>query len=113
MPKFRKKPVIIEANVFQWGMEAGVMRYNERIPKDGYEYPIEMRSNIHDGYLRKYDEELNDKGFQDGQWKPYIITIHGQDTLVAEGDWILPEPDGIHFYPVKDEVFQNTFELAE
>jgi hypothetical protein len=111
MGKFRKKPVIISANVFSWGMEAGIMRYNEYIPKDGDDYPEQMRSKQFPGYLIKYEDELKDRGFADGQWKPYIETIHhGQRVTVEEGDYIIPEPDGIHFYPCKPDIFDQTYE---
>jgi hypothetical protein len=44
----------------------------------------------------------------------YVTTIHeNQRVYVEKGDWILPEPDGKHFYPVKDEVFKSTYELVE
>jgi hypothetical protein len=42
---------------------------------------------------------------------PHVHTMHaGQIVKLEVGDWILPEPDGKHFYPVKDEVFQDTYE---
>lgn len=40
----------------------------------------------------------------------YVVTIHGQKTPIAPGDWILPEPDGEHFYPCKPSVFEATYE---
>jgi len=44
----------------------------------------------------------------------FVRTMHeNQKVYVLEGDWILPEPDGEHYYPVKDEVFKNTYELCE
>lgn len=113
MPQYRKKPVIVDnINVFAWGLEAGVMRYNQYIPRDATTYPEHMRSSNHDGYLSMYDEYLNEKGFEDGQWNPYVITIHGQNTRVAEGDMIMPEPDGIHFYPCKPDIFEKTYEAV-
>lgn len=42
--------------------------------------------------------------------EPYVITIHGQSTAIVAGDWILPEPDGEHHYPVKPDVFAATYE---
>lgn len=42
---------------------------------------------------------------------PHVHTMHGgQTVVVVDGDWIIPEPDGEHFYPVKDSVFQTTYE---
>ncbi len=41
---------------------------------------------------------------------PYVVTIHDQRCYLSIGDWIIPEPDGIHFYPVKPNVFDATYE---
>ncbi len=42
---------------------------------------------------------------------PHTHTIHdNQLTPVVLGDWILPEPDGVHFYPCKADVFMATYE---
>lgn len=42
--------------------------------------------------------------------RAYVVTIHHQNVYLEPGDWILPEPDGEHFYPVKDSVFITTYE---
>lgn len=40
-----------------------------------------------------------------------VHTIHqGQTVKIEPGDYIIPEPDGIHFYPCKEDVFKNTYE---
>lgn len=41
---------------------------------------------------------------------PYVVTIHGQRAFLSPGDWIAPEPDGVHYYPIKDSVFRATYE---
>ena len=41
---------------------------------------------------------------------PYVVTIHDQRVYLSPGDWIVPEPDGVHFYPIKDEVFRAGYE---
>lgn len=54
--------------------------------------------------------------FELGYPKPYawVETIHrGQTVKVQEGDWIIPEPDGEHFYPCKPDIFEKTYEPAE
>ena len=43
----------------------------------------------------------------------HVITIHGQKTPVAFGDWIIEEPDGKHYYPCKPGIFAETYELVE
>lgn len=41
----------------------------------------------------------------------HVHTIHNNQVVKVEAaDWVLPEPDGKHFYPVKDEIFQNIYE---
>lgn len=44
----------------------------------------------------------------DRSW--YVVTIHGQETNIVDGDWIIPEPDGVHFYPCKPDVFAASYE---
>lgn len=41
---------------------------------------------------------------------PYVVTIHDQPCFLSAGDWIVPEPDGVHYYPIKDEVFRKSYE---
>ena len=41
-----------------------------------------------------------------------VITIHGQVTYVIDGDWIIDEGDGEHFYPCKPDIFEQTYEKA-
>lgn len=50
-----------------------------------------------------------------GEWTPerdmfFVVTIHGQETKIVDGDWILPEPDGKHFYPCKPDIFEQNYE---
>jgi hypothetical protein len=40
----------------------------------------------------------------------YVVTIHGQRAVVADGDWIITEPDMIHHYPCKPEIFEATYD---
>ena len=84
MPKFRKKPIIVEAEQFFYG----------KLPINGVFYP----RILPDGST-----------YQGDAW---VVTIHDQRVYLSDGDWILPEPDGIHFYPVKDDIFQATYEYA-
>src|SRR5436190_271740 len=48
----------------------------------------------------------------DASWiHPHVHTMHNnQSVLLNVGDWVIPEPDGVHFYPCKAEVFQATYE---
>jgi hypothetical protein len=52
--------------------------------------------------------------YTDGNNKPHVHTIHGGQVVNLEiGDWIIPEPDGEHFYPCKPDIFQVTYEPVE
>ncbi len=44
---------------------------------------------------------------------PFVVTIHGQETSVVDYDWIIEEPDGIHHYPCKPDIFEATYEKVE
>lgn len=39
----------------------------------------------------------------------YVETIHGHRLPILDGQWIVPEKDGIHYYPVTDEIFKQTW----
>ena len=46
-----------------------------------------------------------------GNNKPHVHTIHkGQIVNLEVGDWIIPEPDGEHYYPCKADIFDKTYE---
>jgi hypothetical protein len=77
MPKFRRKPVVIEAEQF-----------------NGLNDPR--------GVFRRVEDD-----------SPYVVTIHGQRCYIEPGDWIIPEPDGVHYYPCKPGIFADTYEPAE
>lgn len=86
MSKFRKKSLVIEAEQFD---------EKDCLSPNGGRWPK--------GVLR-----------DPGENQPfYVITIHGQRAFLADGDWILPEPDGDHFYPCKPDVFAERYELVE
>ena len=51
--------------------------------------------------------------YASGNTEPHVHTIHNNQIVNLEiGDFILPEPDGIHFYPVKPDIFNETYEPA-
>lgn len=81
MAKFRKKPVIIEAEQYT---KYGVL--------------VQGMCNSR-------------SCFSEGNNKPHVHTIHLNQMVNLEiGDWIVPEPDGKHFYPIKDDIFKKTYE---
>jgi hypothetical protein len=40
-----------------------------------------------------------------GIYRTFVVTIHGQKTYVVPGDFIVQEPDGIHYYPCKPDIW--------
>jgi len=42
--------------------------------------------------------------------RAYVITIHDQKVYLEPGDWIAPEGDGVHYYPIKDTVKTATYD---
>lgn len=39
-----------------------------------------------------------------------VKTIQGQIVTIHEGEWVVDEGDGEHFYPIADDVFKETYE---
>ena len=43
-----------------------------------------------------------------------VTTIYNRQSVDLEpGDWIIPEPDGEHFYLCKPDIFNKTYEQVE
>lgn len=40
---------------------------------------------------------------------PAVKTINGNIAKVEPGDFIIQEPDGIHYYPCKEEIFKASY----
>jgi hypothetical protein len=122
MPKFRKKPIVVEAS--QWFK-------NGDHPKD---YASD-RSGFKDGNLVTYTKEHAKAEGWEGEVVRYyrtpdldgatacahcgdIMHNHGWiDTLegghiVCPGDWVITGVKGEH-YPCKPDIFAVTYELAE
>ncbi len=47
--------------------------------------------------------------------RPHVhsSTKLGVAFMVESGDWIVADPDGIHYDIVKPDVFEETYELVE
>ncbi|MBM7598278.1 hypothetical protein JOC34_000635 [Virgibacillus halotolerans] len=82
MPKYRKKPVVIEA-----------IQYLHNDNRKEYE------SFVDDGSLI-YDEDTLDRA--------YIRTLEG-DMKLSYGDYIIKGVKG-EFYPCKPDIFESTYE---
>lgn len=81
MPKFRKKPVIIEAL---------------RVPDRGQEPTEELKDLV-----LAQDWEGNDDGV-------VITTLEG-NMLASPGDWIIKGVKG-EYYPCKPDIFEATYD---
>lgn len=91
--KFRKRPVVVEAE--QW-------------------FP---GKDVEGVFMEKSVAHIGGRG-HGAQTFPQIPraavrTIHGQVAYLESGDWVITEPDGIHHYPCKPEIFNNTYEPVE
>jgi len=61
----------------------------------------------------QYDGRIDPPGvFRDADQMPYVVTIHGQRAHLVPSDWVITEPDGVHHYPCKADVFAATYEAV-
>ena len=88
MPKFRKKPVVVEAMIFERNNWKELQEFSEYAVKN---LRIEKRIN--------------------GKCTSTILTSEGLMT-VNEGDFVIREPfDKVRkFYPCKPDIFEKTYE---
>jgi hypothetical protein len=95
--KFIKKPVVVEA-----------YQITEELLKpilfDGGEYPEGLRISF--AFTYPPDRSII-------SWDGSVTNIHGQNTAVEIGDWIITEPDKTHHYPCKPDIFEMTYEAVE
>ena len=84
MAKYRKKPVVIDAEQYT--------KYGKLV-----EGMCNSRSC-----------------FVEGNNEPHVHTIHNNQIVILEiGDFVIPEPDGEHYYPCKPDIFEKTYEKVE
>ena len=83
MAKYRRKPIIVEAEQWFPGKEVAGVSKELILPS------FKLTGNY------------------------CVMTIHKQKVILEPGDYILPEPDGIHYYPVKPDIFESTYEKVE
>ncbi len=93
MPKFRKKPVVIEAYQFT---RANFCRDKE---------PIWLKQAIQNGEITLWSQYAGE--VVEGE----IKTLEGV-MKVSENDWIIKGING-EFYPCKPDIFEKTYDLVE
>jgi len=79
MSMFRKKPIVVEAFQFLLDAAGNPVRWG----------PVTRAPGVDQAFC--------------------VVTIHGQETVVVSGDWIITEPDGVHHYPCKPDIFEATY----
>lgn len=85
--KFQKKPAVIEAE--QW-------------------WPGKIVEGVCGGDRDKLCGCTLIGGLGD---KPHVHTAHqGQIVLLEPGDWIVKEPNGDGYYPIKDEIMKKLYD---
>jgi hypothetical protein len=103
MPKFRKKPVVIEA-----------VQFTERMSRRDEPWPDglccqfqtrEARLALHP-FLAECDATK-----LDAPWKPHIHTLEGVHQ-VSVGDWIITGVKGER-YPCKPDIFEATYDAVD
>lgn len=92
MPKFRKKPVVIEAMQFP-----PVTDIDARLAFDDWA----IKQGGADGRLRYVGANL------------CMTTTQGQQVTAEPGEWIIPDRQPGTFYPCDPDVFKTTYESAE
>lgn len=80
MPQYRSKPVVIDA--VQFFYDGPSVR--------GVYYPAKQNGT--------YNGDA------------FVVTMHDQRVYLQNGDWIIAEPDGDHYYPCKDNVFRSKYD---
>jgi len=95
MPKFRNKPIEIEAYQLTEDLIKSVVL-------DGLSVPglCKMRSSSQLERREVYSSKFT------------VTTIQGKETVVVVGDWIITEPDGKSHYPCKPDIFAARYEPA-
>jgi len=91
MAKYRKKPVIIEAEVYKKGLEDGYACYA-----------------LGGAFLGYFDKN---GGLPKARQIPAIKTLEGFHEI-SEGDYIITGIKGER-YPCKPDIFEATYELVE
>lgn len=50
---------------------------------------------------------------EDAKGVSFVTTAHHQTVELAAGDWIVAEPNGDGYYPIKSDIFEATYESVE
>jgi hypothetical protein len=102
MPKYRKKPVVIEAVQLRWGNWNDVCELAD---------VGELKGGKPQGCYIGDDGEALPEGWTSDTLGLHIPTLEGL-MLARQGDWIIRGVQG-EIYPCKPDIFEATYEPAE
>ena len=108
MAKYRKKPVVIEAE--QWFKNGDHSEDDCRMMRGKNDKPF-----LSEGKIVRYFRRPDVSGLKICTYCKKLMTIHGWiDTkegghIVCPGDWIITGVVGEH-YPCKPDIFEETYE---
>lgn len=94
---FRKKPIEVQA----------------------YQFSVEMlEAHLFDGAPLPEGLLFGSATYHKGRrelvnWRISVMTAHEQRVMLADGDWVVPEPVPNRFYPIKPDIFAATYEPAD
>ena len=98
--KYRKKPVVIEAEIYRYGLEDGFDCF-------AYEAWNISKCSFSCGNGKDYRDDCRESS----RARPYINTLEGR-RYISKGDFIITGVKGER-YPCKPDIFEATYEKVE
>lgn len=104
MPKYRKKPIVIDAELYRKGLEDAIELYT---------LPLGATNNppIVDEWIKANGKIRQLQGRGMAVEVPVIYTLAGKH-YISPGDYIITGVKGER-YPCKPDIFEATYDLAE
>lgn len=81
----------------------------DRLPKtvEAVQFTDENKDRVFNSLTGQYTQD-----FEDGKPIIKVTTIHGEIAIVRLGDWIIKEPTLGFYYPIKDDIFRDGYDIA-
>lgn len=99
--RYRKQPVDVEAEQVTWANWAAVCELlGDAMPEQAYGVYLDD-----DGDILPGEETSDHLGL-------VVHTVHGEQAIVREGDWVIRDAAPGTFYPCKTDVFAATYRPA-
>jgi hypothetical protein len=109
MATFRKKQIEIEAVQLKWETWNEVCDFiesREGSIRGGWVNPIS-------GDFTEGQRPPGNLSLTDAHIGCVLITVHGEEAIARQGDWIIPDGKPGTFYPCKPDIFKLTYEPIE